>query len=69
MVIKFEPEGDWGTFTVWKFCKCFTKRRLSFSPQNFRAVVWKVFTRLLAAAGNKETLGCGGDADSSESWL
>lgn len=37
MVIISELEGDWGPLTVLKFCKCLTKRRFSFSPQNFRA--------------------------------
>ena len=69
MVGKLEPGGDWELSTARREFKCFTIRRLSFSPQNFRAVLSNLFTRFLAAEGNREDLGCGGDLDSAKSGL
>ena len=57
MVTKLEPGGDWEPFTAWRGCKCFKIRRLSFSLQNFRAVLWNLFTRSWAAEGDREALG------------
>ena len=69
MVGELEPGGDWELVTAWRECKRFTIRRLSFSPQNFRAVLSNRFTCSLAAEGSREVLGCGEDLDSAQNLL